>query len=45
MSIVVTIGLFEGGLGQIRLELVVLEDDLDLAAVDLHLALGRVFQA
>ncbi len=45
VDLVVAIGLLEGGLGEVGLELVVLQDDLDLAAVDFHRALGRVVQA
>ncbi len=45
VDLVVAIGLLERGLGEVGLELVVLQDDLDLAAVDFHRALGRVFEA
>jgi hypothetical protein len=45
IDLVVLIGLGECRLGQIRLALVVLGDDDDLAAVDGHGALGGVFQA
>jgi len=45
IDLVVAIGLLEGGLGEVGLQLVVLQDDLDLAAVDFHRALGRVFEA
>ena len=42
---VVLVGLGQGGLGDVRLRLVVLGDDDDLAPVDLHRPLGRVFEA
>ena len=41
---VVLVGLGERGLGEIGLRLVVLGDDDDLAPVDLHRSLGRVFE-
>ena len=42
---VVLIGLGQRGLGEVGLALVVLGDDDDLAPVDLHRPLGRVFEA
>ena len=45
VGVVVLIGLGERGLGEVGLALVVLDDDVDLAPVDLHRALGRVFEA
>ena len=42
---VILIGLGQRGLGEIGLALVVLDDDVDLAPVDLHGSLGRVFEA
>ena len=41
---VVLVGLGQRGLGEIGLALIVLGDDDDLAAGDLHLALRRVFE-
>ena len=41
---VVLVGLGERALGEVGLALVVLGDDDDLAPVDLHRSLGRVFE-
>ena len=45
VDLVVAIGLLERGLGEVGLELVVFHDDQDLAAFDLHRALGQVLEA
>ena len=44
IDLVVVIGLLQQRLGEIGLQLIVLDDHVDLAAADRHRALGEVFE-